>query len=119
MKPRDTKIKTAKILTVEILASNIDRAIEHVSGSGEQVMVFLAFERPSRLQWTRLHPLACYRRFQVGCPKNSECKTAKVSRDLNPPIESKLSRDNLDSIGGFKSRDTFAVLHSKFLGQPT
>ena len=49
-----------------------------------------------------------YHRFQVGCPKNSECKTAKVSRDLNPPIE---SRDNLDSIGGFKSRDTFAVLH--------
>ena len=48
----------------------------------------------------------CYRRFQVCCPKNSECKTAEVSRDLNPPIESKLSRDNLDSIGGFKSRDT-------------
>ena len=41
------------------------------------------------------------------------CK--EVSRDLNPPIESKLSRDNLDSIGGFKSRDTFAVLHSNFL----
>ena len=57
---------------------------------------------------------AQYRRFQVGCPKNLECKTAKVSRDLNPPIESKLSRDNLDSIGGFKSRDTFAVLHSEF-----
>ena len=32
----------------------------------------------------------CYRRFQVGCPKNLECKTAKVLRDLNPPIESKL-----------------------------
>ena len=45
----------------------------------------------------------CYCKSQVGCP---ECKTAKVSRDLNPPIESKLSRDNLDSIGGFKSRDT-------------
>ena len=30
-------------------------------------------------------------RFQVGCPKNLECKTAKVLRDLNPPIESKLS----------------------------
>ena len=55
-----------------------------------------------------------YRKFQVGCPKNSECKTAKVSHDLNPPIESKLSRDNLDSIGGFKSCDTFAVLHSEF-----
>ena len=27
--------------------------------------------------------------------------------------------DNLDSIGGFKSRDTFAVLHSEFFGQPT
>ena len=49
-----------------------------------------------------------YRRFQLGCPKNSECKTAKVSCDLNPQIESKLSRDNLDSIGGFKLRDTFA-----------
>ena len=33
-------------------------------------------------------------------------QNCKVSRDLNPPIESKLSRDNLDSIGGFKSRDT-------------
>ena len=53
-----------------------------------------------------LHRWLQYRRFQVGCPKNLECKTAKVSRDLNPPIESKLSRDNLDSIGGFKSRDT-------------
>ena len=47
-------------------------------------------------------------RFQVGCPKNLDCKTAKVSRDLNPPIESKL----LDSIGGFKSCDTlqFCIL---------
>ena len=52
---------------------------------------------------------AQYRRFQVGCPKNSECKTAKVSRDLNPPIESKLSRDNLDSIGGFYSIGAFRV----------
>ena len=33
-------------------------------------------------------------------------QNCKVSRDLNPPIESKLSRDYLDSIGGFKSRDT-------------
>ena len=33
-------------------------------------------------------------------------QNCKVSRDLNPPIESKLSRDILDSIGGFKSRDT-------------
>ena len=56
-----------------------------------------------------------YCRFQVSCQKNSECKTAKVSRDLNPPIESKLSRDNLDSIGGFKSRDTFAVCIPNFL----
>ena len=44
--------------------------------------------------------------FRLVVPKNSECKTATVSRDLNPPIESKLSRDNLDSNGGFKSRDT-------------
>ena len=29
--------------------------------------------------------VAWYRKFQVGCPKNSECKTAKVSHDLNPP----------------------------------
>ena len=29
------------------------------------------------------------------------------------------SPDNLDSIGGFKSRDTFAVLHSKLFGQRT
>ena len=36
--------------------------------------------------------LYIYRKFQVGCP---ECKTAKVSRDLDPPP--KLSRDNLDS----------------------
>ena len=50
--------------------------------------------------------MASYHKFQVGCPKNSECKTAKVSRDLDPPTESKLSRDNLDSIGGFTSRDT-------------
>ena len=28
MKPRDTKIKTAKILTVEILTANFERAIE-------------------------------------------------------------------------------------------
>ena len=33
-------------------------------------------------------------------------QNCEVSCDLNPPIESKLSRDNLDSIGGFKSRDT-------------
>ena len=52
--------------------------------------------------------------FRLVVQKNSERKTAKVSRDLNPPIESKLARDNLDSIGGFKSRDTFAVLHSEF-----
>ena len=36
-------------------------------------------------------------------------QNCKVSRDLNPPIESKLSRDNLDSIGGFKSRDSFCI----------
>ena len=63
MKPRDTKIKTAKILTIEILASNFERAIEHVEAASKRwrfITVFLAFERPSRLQWTRLHPLACY-----------------------------------------------------------
>ena len=60
-----------------------------------------------------------YRRFQVGCPKIRNAKTAKVSRDLNPPLKSKLSRDNLDSIGGFKSHNTFAVLHSEFFGKPT
>ena len=44
----------------------------------------------------RFHTTAALtkRKFQVGCPKNSECKTAKVSCNLNPPIESKLSRDN-------------------------
>ena len=63
MKPRDTKIKTAKILTVEILMSNFERAIEHVEAASKRwrfITVFLAFERPSRFQWTRLHPLACY-----------------------------------------------------------
>ena len=63
MKPRDTKIKTAKMLTVEILTSNFERAIEHVEAASKRwcfITVFLAFERPSRLQWTRLHPLACY-----------------------------------------------------------
>ena len=63
MKPRDTKIKTTKILTVEILTSNFERAIEHVEAASKRwgfITVFLAFERPSRLQWTRLHPLACY-----------------------------------------------------------
>ena len=61
MKPRDTKIKTTKILTVEILTSNFERAIEHVEAASKRwgfITVFLAFERPSRLQWTRLHPLA-------------------------------------------------------------
>ena len=63
MKPRDTKIKTTKILTVEILTSNFERAIEHVHVEAASkrwgfITVFLAFERPSRLQWTRLHPLA-------------------------------------------------------------
>ena len=33
-------------------------------------------------------------------------QNGKVSRDLNPPIDSKFSHDNLDSIGGFKSCDT-------------
>ena len=41
------------------------------------------------------YKLLWYSKFQVGCPKNSECKTAKESRYLNPRIESKLSRDNL------------------------
>ena len=57
--------------------------------------------------------------FRLLAPSKFGMQNCKVSRDLNPPIESKLSRDNLDSIGGFKSRDTFAVLHSEFLGQPT
>ena len=60
-----------------------------------------------------------YRVFQVACFVQTRMQNCKVSRDLNPPIESKLSRDNLDSIGGFKSCDTFAVLHSDFFGQPT
>ena len=63
MKPQDTKIKTAKILTVEILTSNFEQAIEHVEAASKRwrfITVFVAFERPSRLQWTRLHPLACY-----------------------------------------------------------
>ena len=50
MKPRDTKIKTAKILTVKILTSNFERVI----GSGEQAVVFyngisslrMAFQTP-------------------------------------------------------------------------
>ena len=57
------EIKTAKILTVEILTSNFERAIEHVEAASKRwrfITVFLAFERPSRLQWTRLHPLSCY-----------------------------------------------------------
>ena len=43
--------------------SNFERAIEHVEAASKRwgfITVFLAFERPSRLQWTRLHPLACY-----------------------------------------------------------
>ena len=63
MKPRDTKIKTVRILTIEVLTSNFDRAIEHVEVVSKRwcfITAFLAFERPSRLQWTRLHPLACY-----------------------------------------------------------
>ena len=38
-------------------------------------------------------------------------QNCKISHDLNPPVESKLSRDILDSIGRFKSRD---ILHSEF-----
>ena len=57
--------------------------------------------------------------FRLLAPSKLGMQNSKVSRDVNPPIESKLSRDNLDSIGGFKSRDTFAVLHSEFFGQPT
>ena len=69
-------------------------------GSGHETRTDLGIGMPEGAQ---------YRRFQVGCPKNSECKTAKVLRDLNPPIESKLSRDNLDSIGGFYSIGAFRV----------
>ena len=36
MKPRDTKIKTTKILTVEILTSNFERAIEHVEAASKR-----------------------------------------------------------------------------------
>ena len=63
MKPRDTKRKTVKIVTFEIVTSNFEQAIEHVEAANKQwrfIKVFLAFEWPSRLQWTRLHPLACY-----------------------------------------------------------
>ena len=52
--------------------------------------------------------------FRLLAPSKLGMQNCKVSRDVNPPIESKLSRDNLDSIGGFKSRDAFAVLHSEF-----
>ena len=41
-------------------------------------------------------------KFQVGCPKIRNAKLQKYHKNLNPPIESKLSRD---SIGGFKSCD--------------
>ena len=34
--------------------------MEAASKRWQFITVFLAFERPSRLQWTRLHPLACY-----------------------------------------------------------
>ena len=44
--------------------------------------------------------------FRLLASSKLGMQNCKVSRDLNPPIESKLSRDNLDSIGGFKSRDT-------------
>ena len=42
------------------------------------VMVFLAFERPSRLQWTRLHPLACDDNEPVGSERD-ESKTRSLS----------------------------------------
>ena len=35
MKPRDTKIKTAKILTVEILMSTFEWAIKHVEAASK------------------------------------------------------------------------------------
>ena len=57
--------------------------------------------------------------FRLLAPSKLGMQNCKVSRDLNPPIESKLSHDNLDSSGGFKPRDTFAVFHSEFFGQPT
>ena len=47
--------------------------------------------------------------FRLLAPSKLGMQNCKVSCDLNPPIESKLSGDNLDSIGGFMSRDTFAV----------
>ena len=36
MNPRHTKIKTAKILTVEILTSNFERAIEHEEAASKR-----------------------------------------------------------------------------------
>ena len=43
MKPRDTKIEAAKILTVEILTSNFEQAIEHV-GRRESDGVFSSLQ---------------------------------------------------------------------------
>ena len=42
---------------------------------------------------------------RVACSAKIGMQNCKRSHDLNPPIEAKMSHDNLDSIGGFKSRD--------------
>ena len=50
--------------------------------------------------------------FRLLAPSKLRMQNCKVSRDLYPPIESKLSRDNLvDSSHVI----LFAVLHSEFL----
>jgi len=46
-----------------------------------------------------------YHVFQVPCSNPNQNANCKKSHDLNPSIESKLSRDILASIGGVKSHD--------------
>ena len=41
-------------------------------------------------------------------------KEKKKSCDLNPPIEARISYNNLDSGGGFKSHDLLQFLHANF-----
>jgi len=50
--------------------------------------------------------------FLVACAAKIGMQNCKRSHDLNPPIEAKMSHDNLYSIGGFKSRDHLQFLHS-------
>ena len=57
MKPRDMKMKT---LTVKILTSNFERAIECMHGKQRASNGGTSsFRTASRLQWTHRHPLAC------------------------------------------------------------